>query len=58
MAALGAYIQLQRMPVTNLIINAYQMQRDLFSEVIADFIRSFVVGKEHLYPQFRPVVNA
>ena len=57
-AAFCAYVQLQRMSVTKLIVNAYQMQQDLFSDVIADFIRSFVVGQEHLYPQFRPVVNA
>lgn len=57
-AAFCAYVQLQRMSVTELIVNAYQMQQDLFSDVIADFIRSFVVGQEHFYPQFRPVVKA
>jgi hypothetical protein len=40
------------------IDNAYQWRRELFTDVVATFIRSFVPDKEHLNPQFRAVVNA
>jgi hypothetical protein len=35
-----------------------QYHRDLFQKVIATFIHNFVVGKDHLNPQFLKVVNA
>jgi hypothetical protein len=57
-AALCSYVHLQRMQFTDLISNAYQWQRELYQDVVASFVSSFIVGKEHLNPQFQPAVNA
>jgi hypothetical protein len=57
-AALCSYVHLQRMQFTDLICNAYQWQRDLYKDVVASFVSSFISGKEYLNPQFRPAVNA
>lgn len=42
----------------NIISNAYCWQRDLYQDVVAAFVRSFIVGKEYLNPQFQTAVNA
>lgn len=57
-AALCSYVHLQQMQFTDLINNAYQWQRDLYKDVVASFVSSFIAGKEHLNPQFQPAVNA
>ena len=57
-ASLCSFIQLQKMRVTQMIDNAYKWRRELYSEVVADFIRSFTPDADHLNPQFRNVVNA
>lgn len=38
--------------------NCYQIQRNLFNGVVAEFVRSFMPGKGHLNPQFGVTVNA
>jgi len=30
----------------------------LYKDVVASFVTGFMIGKEHLNPQFRPSVNA
>lgn len=57
-AALCAYVNLQKMQFTDVIQHAYAWKRDLFKDVVADFIRSFIPGKEYLNPQMRTAVNA
>ncbi len=57
-AALCSYVHLQRMQFTELIGHAYQWQRDLYQDVVASFVSSFITGKEYLNPQFQPAVNA
>ena len=57
-AALCSFVQLQKMQFTHAIVNAYQWKCELFSEVVATFIKGFVPDKEYLNPQFRAVVNA
>lgn len=57
-ASLCSFIQLQQMRVAQLIANAYQWRRDLYSEVVADFIRGFSPTVDYLNPQFRNAVNA
>lgn len=57
-ASLCSFAHLQQMTLTDFIANAYQWKRELFTEVIATFIRSFVPGKENLLPKFRRAVNA
>ena len=57
-AALCSYVHLQRLQITELISSVYQWQRELYQDVVASFISSFIVGKDHLNPQFQPAVNA
>jgi len=57
-AALCAYVNLQKMQFTDVIQHAYAWKRDLFKDVVADFIHSFIPGKEYLNPQMRTAVNA
>lgn len=57
-ASLCSFVHLQQMSLCNLISNAYQWKRDLFTPVIESFVRSFIPGKEHLLPQFQRTVNA
>ena len=57
-AALCAYIHLQRLCITEVISHVYHLQQDLFKEVIASFINSFILDKDYLNPKFRAVVNA
>jgi len=52
------YAHLQKGRATQLLSSIYQMQRALFKEVVAKFIEHFVVGKNHLNPQFKRAVNA
>jgi hypothetical protein len=57
-AAICGYVQLPRLRATEVIRNCYRLRRELFNEVIAVFIRTFMPTMEHLNPQFRPPVNA
>lgn len=57
-AAIGGYAQLQRLCAMEVLRNCYHLQRDLFKEVIAGFIHTFMPNLEHLNPQFQPLVNA
>ena len=38
--------------------HAYQCETELFTNVVADFVAGFILGKEYLNSQFRAVVNA
>jgi len=57
-AALCSYIHLTNLRVTDVINNIYRLQKDLFKEVVATFINSFILDKEYLNPKFRAAVNA
>lgn len=57
-AAICGYVQLQRLKAADVIHNCYQLQRDLFNEVIAGFIQALTPDLGHLNPQFQPPVNA
>jgi hypothetical protein len=57
-AALCSFVHLQKMQFTYAIVNAYQWRRELFTQAVAAFIKSFSPDKEYLQPQFIPVVNA
>ena len=57
-AAICGFVHLRQMQLAQLFDNAYQWQRDLFTEVVSGFVSEFVQGKEHLNPQFRRTVNA
>jgi hypothetical protein len=57
-AAIFGYTQLQRLCATDVLRHCYALQRDLFNDVVASFIRMFMPSMEHVNPQFRPSVNA
>jgi hypothetical protein len=57
-AAICGYVKLQQMRATDVIKNCYQLQRDLFNEVIAAFIGVFAPSMAHMNPQFSCAVNA
>lgn len=57
-AALCAYVKLQHMRATDIIKNCYQLQRNLFNEVIVAFIHTFAPNMNHLNPRFIQAVNA
>ncbi len=57
-AAICGYAQLQRLRAMELISNCYRLRRDLFNEVIAAFIGTFMPSMAHLNPQFQSGVNA
>jgi len=46
------------MRATDVIKNCYQLQRNLFNEVIAAFISAFAPSMDHMNPQFLGAVNA
>ena len=57
-ASICAYVKLQQMRATEMIVNCYQLQRDLFNEVIVGFIKSFIPGMRHMNSQYLKAVNA
>jgi len=46
------------MKVTDLVKNCYQISRELFKSVIADFIKDFAPSMKSLLPKFMPSINA
>jgi hypothetical protein len=57
-SAICGYVQLQCRCALDLISNCYRLQRNLFNDVVASFIRSIIPDMENLNSQFQPVVNA
>lgn len=51
-AAICGYVELQKLRAMDLIGNCYKLQRELFNEVIASFITSFMPRMEHMNPKF------
>ena len=57
-AALSGYIHLQKMALSELITNIYALHRDLFNEIINQFIGQTASTIEGLLPKFKPSYNA
>lgn len=57
-AAICEYVKLRHMRAMDVIKNCYQLQRNLFNEVIAVFINTFAPSMHHMNPQFLSGVNA
>jgi hypothetical protein len=57
-AAICGFVQLQKLSFTAVINNCYSLQRNLFNDVIASFIGTFMPKMNHLNPEFQHVVNA
>jgi hypothetical protein len=41
-----------------MIMNCYELQRDLFNQVIAGFIKSFMPSMSHMNSHYAAAVNA
>ncbi len=52
------FVQLQKLSFADVINNCYSVQRNLFNDVMASFIDTFMPNMNHLNPKFRSVVNA
>jgi len=57
-AAICDFVQLQKLSFAAVINNCYSLQRNLFKDVIASFIGTFMPTMAHLNPEFQRVVNA
>lgn len=57
-AAICGFVQLQKLSFTVVINNCYSAQRNLFKDVVASFIGTYMPKMTHLNPEFHPVVNA
>jgi len=57
-AAICGYVELQRLCAVDIIRNCYALQRDLFSDIIADFVENFAPTMKRLKPEFSPSINA
>ncbi len=57
-AALCGYVHLQKLNATDVLENVYRLQQDLFKDVTASFIKSFMSDKDYLNSQFKDAVNA
>ena len=57
-AAILGFVQLQRLTTIQAIKDCYQIQRELFTNVVRSFISECVFNTQRLNPLFSPVVNA
>jgi len=57
-AAIFGYVKLQQLRMAEVIKNSYALQRNLFNEVIAAFISTFIPGMDHMNSRFIRAVNA
>jgi hypothetical protein len=57
-AASSGYIHLQKMCLSELISNTYELHRNLFNEVISQFIEQTASTIKTLLPKFKPSYNA
>jgi hypothetical protein len=56
-AAICGFVQLQKLSSAAVINNGYSLRRNLFKDVIASFIGTFMSNMTHLNPEFQDVVN-
>jgi hypothetical protein len=57
-SAICGYVKLQQMRATEMIVNCYRLQRDLFNGVIVEFIKSITPGMSHMNSRYLKAVNA
>jgi hypothetical protein len=57
-SAICGYVKLQQMRATEMIMNCYQLQRNLFNQVIVGFIESFMPSMNHMNSHYAKAVNA
>lgn len=51
-SAICGFVQLQKLSFAEVINNCYSVQRNLFNDVIASFIKAFMPKMNHLNPEF------
>lgn len=57
-AAVCGFVELQNLSISGVLKNCYQLQRNLFNEIIANFVSMFSSTIDRLDPEFKPAVNA
>ena len=57
-SSIVGYVKLQQMRATDIISNCYQLQRNMFNEVIRSFINSFVPQMSHMDSKYMGGTNA
>lgn len=57
-SAILGYVKLRQMKAAEMIMNCYELQRDLFKEVIVGFIKSFAPSMSHMNSHYKAAVNA
>tara|TARA_B110000503_G_C7065807_1_gene378695 strand:+ start:93 stop:1187 length:1095 start_codon:yes stop_codon:yes gene_type:complete len=57
-ASICGFVELQKMCAVDLIKNCYAVQRNLFNDVISQFVNIFSPRLERLKPHFSPSINA
>ena len=57
-AALSGYVYLQKMCLSELMVNIYALHRDLFNPIISQFIEISATTIKGLLPEFKPSYNA
>ena len=58
LAAILAFVYLQKMQMAREFMNIYQHQCELSKETVGAFVEGFAKGKEHLLPKFARAINA
>ena len=56
-SAIYSFVHLQKMKASELIVNIYHHQRELYKDVVSAFIREFSEKKNCMSPQFHDAVN-
>ena len=56
-AAICGFVELQSLSIYGVLKNCYQLQRNMFSDVIAGFVSVFLPSIKRLDPEFTPVVK-
>ena len=56
-SAICGYVKLQQMRATDIIANCYQLQRDMFNQIITTFINTFTPGMAHMNSRYKTVVQ-
>ena len=56
-SAICGYVKLQQMRATDIIVNCYQLQRDMFNQIITTFINSFIPSMAHMNSRYKTAIQ-
>ena len=57
-ASLLSFVYLQKMLYSQLFVNIYQFQNDIYKDIVGGFVQLFSKGKDYLLPQMKGADNA